>query len=154
MSEFNYEEELRKVGVHKVMTQDVIAASPNNKFSQVFQFFSERNINHIPVCENGALLGIISNKDMMREVYKHVVVEKNTDMNLLDEKLKLSDIMSKNPISVDANQSLYDVREMFYKTPFNCLPVTFNGKIVGIITPKDFVKMRIIHIDGSDYGGY
>lgn len=154
MSEFNYDEEFKKVGVHKVMTKDVIAANPNNKFSQVFQFFSERNVNHMPVCENGEILGIISNKDMMRVLYKHIVVEKITDLSILDDKIKLADIMSKNSITIDANQSMYDARELFYKLPFSCLPVTFNGKMVGILTPKDFVKMKIIHIDGSDYGGY
>lgn len=154
MSEFNYEEELKKIGVHKVMTKEVIAAGPSNKFSQVFQFFSERNINHIPVCENQQIVGIISNKDMMREVYKHIMVEKNTDIVSLDEKVKLTDIMSKNPTTVDANASLLEVRELFYKIPFNCLPVTFDGKLVGILTPKDFVKMRIIQVDGAEYGGY
>lgn len=149
-----HDEELKKIGVHKVMSRDIIAANPKNKFSQIFQFFAERNINHIPVCEDGVVKGIISNKDMMRQVYKYIVVDKNTDLKQLDEQLLVTDIMTKDIITVDANKTLYDVRELFYKVPWNCLPVTFNDKLVGMITPKDFVKMRIIHIDGSEYGGY
>lgn len=154
MSEINFDQEFNKIGVHKVMTKGVITASPNNKFSQVFQFFSDHNINHIPVCENGVLLGIISNKDMMHQLYRHVVVEKNSNVAELDQKIKLVDIMTKNPVTVDANATLQEVRDLFYKVPFNCLPVVFEGKLVGVFTPKDFVKIRIIHIDGSDYGGY
>jgi predicted transcriptional regulator len=150
----DYELELEKIGVHKVMTKEVIAANPNNKFSQIFQFFSERNVNHIPVCVDGVVQGIISNKDLMRALYKHVMIEKQTDFAKLDETVKLSDIMSINITTIDANKSLLEVRELFYKSPWNCLPVTHEGKMVGIITPKDFVKMRVIHIDGSDYGGY
>lgn len=149
-----YELELSKIGVHKVMTKDVIAANPNNKFSQIFQFFSERNVNHLPVCVDGVVQGIISNKDLMRVLYKHVLINKESDFTKLDEIVKISDIMSTNITTIDANKSLLEVRELFYKSPWNSLPVTFEGKMVGIITPKDFVKMRVIHIDGSDYGGY
>lgn len=154
MSEINFDDEFRKVGVHKVMTKDIIAANPSNKFSQVFQFFSERNINHIPVCEDGVIMGIISNKDMMRILYKYIVIGKHTDITALDNQIKLTDIMSKNLTTIDANMNLAEVRELFYKLPFSCLPVTYNGKLVGIMTPKDFVKFKIVHIDGAEYGGY
>ncbi|MBL7790211.1 MAG: CBS domain-containing protein [Chitinophagales bacterium] len=154
MSELNIDDEFKKVNVHKVMTKDIIAASPNNKFSQVFQFFSERNINHIPVCEDGVIKGIISNKDMMRILYKYIVYGKNSDIAALDEQIKITDIMSKNPMTIDANTNLAEVRELFYKLPFSCLPITYEGKLVGVMTPKDFVKLKIIQIDGSEYGGY
>jgi predicted transcriptional regulator len=149
-----YELELSKVGVHKVMTKEVVAANPNNKFSQIFQFFAERNVNHMPVCVDGEVQGIISNKDVMRALFKYLLIDKETDISKLDQSVIITDLMTKNVTTIDANKSLLEVREMFYKSPWNCLPVTFNGKMVGIITPKDFVKMRIIHIDGSDYGGY
>lgn len=152
MSDLN--DELSAVKIHQIMTKDVIAASPNNKFSQVFQFFSERNINHMPICENGVLLGIISNKDMMRHVYKHLIVDKKTDIAALDNELKLTDIMTKNPMSADVNTSVLQVKDTFAKSPFSCLPITHEGKLVGIVSPKDIMKMKIIHIDGSDYGGY
>lgn len=149
-----YELELSNIGVHKVMTKEVVAANPNNKFSQIFQFFAERNVNHMPVCIDGVIQGIISNKDVMRAAFKHIFIDKETDIFKLDQSVNITDIMSKNIITIDANKSLLEVRELFYKSPWNCLPVTFEGKMVGIITPKDFVKMRVIHIDGSDYGGY
>lgn len=152
MSDLN--DELREVKIHQIMTKDVIAAAPSNKFSQAFQFFSERNIQHLPVCENGVLLGILSNKDMLQHVYKHIIVDKNTDLSSLDEKLKLTDIMTKNPVTVTADTTVIEVKEIFGKAPFNCLPITHEGKLVGIVTPKDIMKMRIIHIDGSGYGGY
>jgi CBS domain-containing protein len=148
------EDELKEVKIHQIMTKDIIAASPSNKFSQAFQFFCEKNINHLPVCENGELLGIISNKDMMRHVYKHLVVDKKTDITALDSELKLTDVMTSKPFSVTADTTVLAVKEIFGRAPFNCLPVTHEGKLVGIVTPKDLMQMRIIHIDGSQYGGY
>jgi acetoin utilization protein AcuB len=152
MSDLN--EELSKVKIHQIMTKGVIAANPSNKFSQVFQFFCERNINHMPVCEDGVVVGIISNKDMMRHLFKNMVIDKKTDINTLDAELKLSDVMTKSPQTLDVETSVLQVKEIFAKAPFSCLPITHQGKMVGIVSPKDIMQMRIIHIDGSDYGGY
>ena len=152
MSELD--DELKEVKIHQIMTKDMIAACPTNKFSQAFQFFSERNVNHLPVCEDGVLLGIISIKDMMHTVYKHVIVQKKTDMAELDASIKITDIMTRNPATVTADTSVLEVKEIFGKAPFNCLPILHEGKLVGLVTPKDLMQMRIIHIDGSQYGGY
>lgn len=148
------DQELAGVKIHQIMTKEVIAANPSNKFSQVFQFFCERNVNHMPICVDGAIQGIISNKDMMRQVYKYIVIDKKSDLSALDSELLLTDIMTKNPVTVDVEDSILKVKEVFVKSAFNCLPVTHQGKLVGIVSPKDIVKMRVIHIDGSDYGGY
>jgi len=148
------DDELKEVKIHQIMTKDVIAANPNNKFSQAFQFFIERKINHLPVCENGVLQGILSAKDMMNAVYNHIIVQKKTDMAELDSTVKIVDIMTRNPTTVTADTSVLEVKEIFGKASFNCLPVLHEGKLVGIVSPKDLVQMRIVHIDGSQYGGY
>lgn len=146
---------ISEIKISQVMTKEVIAANPNNKFSQVFQFFSERTINHMPVVENEKLIGIISNKDMMRVVYKHIIVQKKTDIASLDNEVKLVDIMTKNIVTAHEDTTLIDVKDLFGKSHFNCLPIINNdSKLVGLVTPKDLMKMKIIHIDGSDYGGY
>ncbi len=146
---------ISEIKISQIMTKEVVAANPNNKFSQVFQFFSERNVNHMPVVENGVLVGIISNKDMMKQVFKHIITNKKTDITALDTELKLTDFMTKNVVTVNENTSIVEVKEIFGKAPFNCLPIVQeDGKLVGIVTPKDLMKMRIIHIDGSSYGGY
>jgi CBS domain-containing protein len=137
------------------MTKDIIAAGPTNRFSQLFQFFSERNINHMPIVENGKLIGIISNKDIVRLLYKYVILQKRTDIAALDEELKIIDLMTKDVVTATEDTTIVDVKDMFGKQPFNCLPVVnAEGHLVGIVTPKDLMKMKIIHVDGSNYGGY
>ena len=146
---------ISEITIGHIMTKDIIAAGPTNRFSQLFQFFSERNINHMPIVENGKLIGIISNKDIVRLLYKYVIVQKRTDIAVLDEELKIIDLMTKDVLTATEDTTIVDVKDMFGKHPFHCLPVVnAEGHLVGIVTPKDLMKMKIIHIDGSDYGGY
>jgi CBS domain-containing protein len=72
----------------------------------------------------------------------------------LDTSIKITDIMTRNPTTVKAETTVLEVKEIFGKAPFNCLPILHEGKLVGLVTPKDLMHMRIIHIDGSQYGGY
>jgi CBS domain-containing protein len=146
---------ISEIKISHIMTTEIIAANPTNRFSQVFQFFSEKEINHMPVVENGKLLGIISNKDMMKYVYKYIIVQKRSDIAALDAEVKLDDIMTKNIVTAHEDITLAEVKDLFAKAHFNCLPIV-NGedKLVGIVTPKDLMKMKVIHIDGSSYGGY
>lgn len=146
---------ISEITIGHIMTKDIIAAGPTNIFSQLFQFFSERNINHMPIVENGKLIGIISNKDIVRLLYKYMIVQKRTDIAALDEELKIIDLMTKDVLTATEDTTIVDVKDMFGKQPFHCLPVVnAEGHLVGIVTPKDLMKMKIIHIDGSDYGGY
>lgn len=146
---------ISEIKISQIMTAEVIAANPNNRFSQVFQFFSEREINHMPIVENEKLIGIISNKDMMKHVYKYIVVQKKSDIAALDAEVKLVDIMTKNIVTAHEDTTLIEVKNLFAKSHFNCLPIVNNDdKLVGIVTPKDLMKMKVIHIDGSSYGGY
>ena len=146
---------ISEITIGHIMTKDIIAAGPTNRFSQLFQFFSERNINHMPIVENGKLIGIISNKDIVRLLYKYVILQKRTDIAALDEELRIIDFMTKDVLTAKEETTIVEVKDMFGKQPFNCLPVVnAEGHLVGIVTPKDLMKMKIIHVDGSDYGGY
>ena len=146
---------ISEITIGHIMTKDIIAAGPSNRLSQLFQFFSERNINHLPIVENGKLIGIISNKDLVRLLYKYVIIQKRTDIAALDEEFKIVDYMTKDVVTATESTTVVDVKDMFGKKPFNCLPVVnAEGQLVGIVTPKDLMKMKIIHVDGSDYGGY
>lgn len=144
--------EISDIKVHQIMTKEVIAANVKNNFSQVLRFFVERGINHIPVInDNKEIVGIISIKDMLRTLYKKSILEKFVDFTTMDSQVKLEDIMTKDPVTVDAESTAESVKSLLARVHFNALPITSGGKLVGIITAKDLIKLKIIKIEGSDY---
>ncbi|RLI49701.1 MAG: inosine-5-monophosphate dehydrogenase [Candidatus Thorarchaeota archaeon] len=54
--------------------------------------------------------------------------------------LSCSDIMSEDPVTVDARESASVVVELMLKHGFSQLPVTRAGKIVGLVTERDIVR--------------
>ena len=54
--------------VREIMTTDVISVEPGSTADQCMALMTERRIRHLPVVENGALVGIISIGDVVRAV--------------------------------------------------------------------------------------
>lgn len=57
--------DLYTLPVSALMTKTVITCSPNDKVSQVASTMLARNIRHIPVEEEGRLVGMISIRDVL-----------------------------------------------------------------------------------------
>ena len=54
--------------------------------------------------------------------------------------VRVKEIMTKDTIHIDKNDSIANLMKMFEKYDFNSFPVVVNGRIVGIITKLDLLK--------------
>ncbi|MBJ7539286.1 CBS domain-containing protein [Marinomonas transparens] len=61
--------------------------------------------------------------------------------------MKAQDIMSRNVICVDMDMRLPEVRELLEKNGFHHLPVTDQGKLAGIISDRDILRIISPFID-------
>jgi len=55
-------------------------------------------------------------------------------------KAKVNEIMTTEVISIDKDQSIGDLMQMFEKYDFNSFPVVENGMLIGIVTKLDLLK--------------
>lgn len=69
----HYNEELKKLVATKaedIMTKNVITVSGDHQVEKVAEIMVDRDINRIPVAENGKLIGIISRSDIVKYIAK------------------------------------------------------------------------------------
>ncbi|MCK4654471.1 MAG: CBS domain-containing protein [Candidatus Cloacimonetes bacterium] len=62
----------RKLKVGEVMTKELFTVSKDKKLREVYHVFVINHIRHLPVVENGHLVGIISLKDIARVVDQQI----------------------------------------------------------------------------------
>lgn len=130
--------------VKEIMSNKVVVASTEHKFSQVLEFFANFSIHHIPVVENDEVIGIISARDVIQKMYKNFLTHDLTiDIQELDREINISDLMTESPITVEPNDELSKVAEIFSQHSFHCLPVQEDGHVKGILTTKDLAKAFI-----------
>ena len=58
---------LFKMPVSELMTETVITCSPNDQVGRIASTMLSRNIRHLPVEENGRLVGMVSIRDILKE---------------------------------------------------------------------------------------
>ncbi len=106
-----------------IMNPNVIYANLPSTREKVLQLFKEHGISAVPVLKNDKLVGIVTRKDILRKI---------------DEN-QLALLMTPNPVTVDVDASVQEVVRILTSTPFRRLPVTKEGKLVGIITVRDII---------------
>jgi CBS domain-containing protein len=84
------------------------------------------------VVEKGKPVGIITERDILKRV---VLAKQNP------AKTTVSDVMTRQLITADVNSRIIDVSRTMEKNRFRRLPVTEKGKLIGIITSKDIIKI-------------
>lgn len=63
----------------------------------------------------------------------------------MNPNITVQEIMTRNPVTVQPNTSLAEVRELFSKNSFHHVPVAgVGGELVGIISREDFFKVAYV----------
>ncbi|GAB4013429.1 CBS domain-containing protein [Spirosoma migulaei] len=63
-----------------VMTANVITIGPDQRLEECMQIMSDKHIRHLPVMDNGELMGIIS----INDVVKAIIVDQKTRIDSLE----------------------------------------------------------------------
>jgi CBS domain-containing protein len=114
-----------------IMTKDVITVKTDTPIINVLELIAEHNISGLPVVEDDmTLVGIVSEKDVLSLFYN-----KNSD----DDET-VDDYMTQPPLFFDEEESLMDVCDFLRKNVFRRVPITSEGKLVGIISIRDVIE--------------
>jgi CBS domain-containing protein len=68
---------VRDLRVRDLMTRDVITCSPDDTVKHAMKLMTQRHIRHLPVVEDGALISMISSRDVMESRLEQTKMERN-----------------------------------------------------------------------------
>lgn len=106
----------------------------------VAKFMVERNIGAVPVLERGRLVGIFSERDIM----KRVLAEGRDP-----KKLKVSEVMTGDPLTVTADESFENCMLLMKKHGFRHLPIIDGQKLAGLLSLRDLLLHEVDEKDGE-----
>ena len=151
------------------MTPDPITVHPEMEVTQIARLMVENNIGGLPVVdEAGELVGIVTESDLIVQdtevkfpsfvsfLSGYVFVPGS--LHRFEEKFQKAvaatagEVMTGDVVTVDVDDSAEDVATMMSKRKLKRFPVTRDGKVVGIITMADIVKLisRDIPVEGDE----
>src|SRR5690348_10025543 len=97
-----------------IKDQDTYRADVNQSVLEVVQVMVERNIGAVPVLDQGILVGIFSERDLMKRL---VAAGRNAQTTQLWE------VMTENPLTVRPEETLENCMMLMHRHGFRHLPV-------------------------------
>ncbi len=89
----------------------------------------------VVVTRKGATVGFLTERDVMRRV---------AAKSLSPRSVKVKDVMTKSPVSIDKNRPLREAIDLMNRKGVRRMLVSDEGKVVGVFTLRDIVRyMRI-----------
>ena len=130
-----------KITVKEIMSKDLIVVSPTERLVHARRLMIEAHVGRLPVVEDDELVGMITSKDLMRAFidFRKNVPEKHQKSQI--KEVLVEDIMSSNPQYVSKEMSISEVSNIMIETGYNGLPVVDGGKVIGIITQTDILRL-------------
>jgi CBS domain-containing protein len=113
-----------------INTQDTHRSDAGQTVLEVAQAMVERNIGAVPVLRDGVLVGIFSERDLM----KRVVVEGRDPRATL-----VGDVMTEDPLTVSPEESLETCMLLMRRHGFRHLPVCAGKELRGIVSLRDIL---------------
>ncbi len=113
---------------------DVVSVAPSHSVADIATVLAERRIGAALVQDGGAVVGIVSERDIIQGLAKH-------GAHALD--LTAADLMTRAVQTTTPATSVNDAMQVMTTGRFRHLPVMDGGALVGIISIGDVVKSRL-----------
>ncbi len=114
------------------MSRDVVTISPEATLQDAIGLMKKHSIRHIPVVEDGELVGWVSEGDI-RGAY----------LASLIEDIRVRDVMIKEPITISPEADLEEAAEVLYRHGIGGIPVVEGRQVVGVVTVTDIMAAFI-----------
>ena len=119
--------------ISQLLTRDVISVSENKTIYNAIKLLAENNIGALPVLNNSMeLCGIISERDIIREMSKNIAVN--------FKKSFINSIMTSKVITIDKNKRSEEIMDIMSKNKIRHIPIVERKLLIGIVSIGDVVK--------------
>jgi acetoin utilization protein AcuB len=118
------------------MTEHPWTCRPGDSLLDAAKLMVDYEVRHLPVVEDGELVGILSDRDI-----RTVVGDPAQFVETGDDELSVHDAMTPNPVTVPAGRRLREIASELIEDDIGALPVVdAAGKLVGIISYVDALR--------------
>jgi CBS domain-containing protein len=121
-------------------TGAVISARPNDAVRSAVDLLAQNRIGAVPVIEGDAVVGIFSERDIVRLLSSY-------GPEALDR--SLDEVMTKSPVTCDSDMAVIGALSQMTQKRIRHLPVVDGGRLVGFVSIGDLVKYRIDKIEAE-----
>ena len=117
----------------ELMNPNVVSVGPDATLKEVSELMDIQKIGSVVVMEDDKAVGIVTERDFATKIMIKSCLPDT----------KVSTVMSSPVIHVLPNQSVADIIEIMANNEIRKIPVIDNGKVVGIVSGTEFLRLFV-----------
>lgn len=128
--------------VADLMITKLVTLKEKDSLATAKTLMHDKNIRNLPIVnEAGECIGLLTQREYLRHAFYLVSQFGTQQLSNKEEQTPVSKAMNKDILTISPNTDLDVAAEFFIENKYGCLPVVEGNKLVGILTPVDFVKL-------------
>jgi acetoin utilization protein AcuB len=134
------------------MTRNLVTLSSAASVAEALILCRERRIRHIPILDEGRLVGIVSDRDLRDASPALGDPERARTLR----EIRVGDVMTREVVTVDPQDSIENAAQQMYELKIESLPVVVEGpladeesavdegELLGIVTSSDVMRALVM----------
>jgi acetoin utilization protein AcuB len=129
--------------VQDVMQRGVVIVSPGTTLAEVTRVLQRRGIRHVPVLDNGRLVGIISDRDLKAAMLSATMSSAGATTAAALDRLTAANVMQRAVVTVAPMFPVEEAARLMVTRKISALPVIEAERLVGIVTETDVLELFV-----------
>ncbi len=113
----------------EIVKPTFIEVAPEDTLGEVAERMTERNVGAVVVKDFGRLIGILTERDLLKAMAARVH----------SSEARVREWMTEDPVTVDADLALDEAERLMIVRGFRHLPVVMEGDVVGVVSLRRVV---------------
>jgi CBS domain-containing protein len=126
--------------VHDIMMGSPVTLGPDDTLELASNVISLGRIRHIPVVEDGRLVGLVSERDLLGTAAGRLFGLKQKSKSALLKTVPIKDVMKKRVVTVAADTPIKDAARLMADKKIGCVPVVDDRTLVGLVTTTNILR--------------
>jgi len=126
--------------VRDLMTPTPLSVSPNTPVNEARALMQRHRIRHLPVLEDGRLVGIVSDRDIRLVLPSPATSLSVHEIGYLLTRLTVGEIMTYFPVTIGADRLMAEAIKRMLAYKVEALPVVEHDKLIGIVTRTNLLQ--------------
>ena len=127
--------------VRDIMTAKPITVDPETPMLDARQRMLGERIRHLVVLDDARVVGIVTDRDIRLNLPSPATSLSVWEINYLLARVTVGGVMTTSVIVIDPDRSIAEAARIMMDHKIGALPVVEDGRLVGIVTESDFVRV-------------
>ena len=127
----------------ELMTRRVLSVAPEDTLGEAAQKMREENVGSVVVVDYGRLVGILTERDVLRAVAARVH----------SSEARVREWMTPDPVTASEETPANEAARVMLEHGFRHLPVVADGETVGIVSLRDVLRWSMHVAPGTEHIG-